>query len=165
MPLRRVDPNTPRSRVYRFWTDFGRSRAGRAFARHVATRIDPPLYRLSRGRYPPTWSVPTAPLQTTGARSGHRRETQVLYFHDGDDVILIASNFGGESHPAWYHNLLANPSCRLGDESFTAATVADPIDYRRLFAAAERVYAGFADYRATTASLGRTIPVLRLTPV
>jgi deazaflavin-dependent oxidoreductase (nitroreductase family) len=105
-----------------------------------------------------------APLTTTGAKSGKRREVQLTYFHDGDDVILVASNFGGDKHPQWYHNLRANPDCEFGLEPFTAVEVTDPDDYARLFALAERVYAGYRDYRTRTVESGRRIPVMRLTP-
>ena len=52
-------------------------------------------------------------LSSIGARSGERREIPLAYFTDGDDVVLIASNYGGARHPAWYHNLIAHPECEL----------------------------------------------------
>jgi deazaflavin-dependent oxidoreductase (nitroreductase family) len=109
------------------------------------------------------FSVPSAPLTTTGARTGQRRTVQIAYFHDGDDVIAIASNFGGERDPAWYRNLVAHPRCTLGGQPFTAREVTDEAEYHRLFAVAERYYGGYADYRARTALIGRRIPILRLT--
>ena len=57
--------------------------------------------------------MPFASMTTTGAKSGEPRTAAVIYFHDGDDVILIASNYGGTRHPAWYHNLKANPTAIL----------------------------------------------------
>ncbi len=68
-------------------------------------------------------------------------------------------------HPSWYYNLMANPTCALGEEKFVASQVTDADEYRRLFDLAERYYGGFSDYRANTARIGRTIPVLRLTPI
>jgi hypothetical protein len=62
------------------------------------------------GRYPSILGgASTAPLMTTGARSGQPREHQITYFHDGQDAIAIASNFGGAKHPQWYYNLKAHP--------------------------------------------------------
>ncbi len=65
--------------------------------------------------------MPFVSMTTTGAKSGEPRTAAVLYFNDGDDVILIASNYGGTRHPAWYHNLKANPTAELrrGDRSGT----------------------------------------------
>ena len=50
-------------------------------------------------------------LTSVGACSGERREVPLAYFTDGDDEVLIASNYGGKTHPAWYHNLRAQPEC------------------------------------------------------
>jgi len=164
MPLRYVDPHKKRGRIYAASVRFGRSGAGQWFVRHVAARIDPWLYRATGGRLTCTLgTVVTAPLVTTGARSGRPREAQVTYFHDGpDDPIVVASNYGGPKHPQWYYNLIAHPECELGGERFTAGEITDPDEYARLFALAEQVYAGWRDYRAMTTAVGRRIPVFRL---
>jgi deazaflavin-dependent oxidoreductase (nitroreductase family) len=142
-----------------------RSGFGQFIARRVASKTDPWLGRVSKGRL--SWgmfNVPSATLKTTGAKSGRLREAQVAYFHDGRDVIVIASNYGGDKHPQWYHNLIAHPECELGDEAFRATDVTEPDDYARLYGLAEQYYGGYADYRVKTALAGRTIPVFRLTP-
>jgi deazaflavin-dependent oxidoreductase (nitroreductase family) len=163
MPLRYVDPTKKRGRGYAAVESFARSRPGQFVARHVFWRIDPWLYRVSGGRYP--WiGMVTAPLTSTGAKSAQPRVHQLSYFHDGGDPILVASNAGAPRHPQWYYNLKANPECQFGDEIFMATEVADPDEYARLFALAEKVYAGYGDYRAKTASVGRQIPFFRLKP-
>ncbi len=142
-----------------------RSRFGQFIARHFASKTDPWLGRISNGRV--SWgmfNVPSATLKSTGAKTGQVRESQIAYFHDGPDVIVVASNYGGDKHPQWYHNLVAHPECELGDEALRATEVTDPDEYARLYGLAERYYAGFADYRTKTARVGRTIPVFRLTP-
>lgn len=163
MRLRYVDPHKKRGSTYAAMVRFGRSRVGQWFVRHVAARIDPWMYRITGGRFSSTLgTIVTAPLKTTGARSGQLREAQVTYFHDGRDVIAVASNYGGAKHPHWYYNLIAHPECELGGERFSASEVTDPDEYARLFALAEQVYAGWRDYRAMTTWSGRRIPVFRL---
>ena len=165
MPLRYVDPNKKHGRLYRAAERVGQSRSGQAFARHVAARTDPWLERVTGGRL--TWQLgimATATLETTGAKSGLPRAVQITYFHDGRDAVAIASNYGGENHPQWYYNLIAHPECQLGGEKFVATEVTDPDEYERLYALAVQVYAGWADYRAKTMSIGRQIPVFRLAP-
>lgn len=163
MPLRYVDPDKKRGRLYQAGVRFGRSKVGQFVARHIARRTDPYLFRLTGGRVN-MGPIINAPLVSTGAKSGQRREVQLTYFNDGPDVILLASNYGGTKHPQWYHNLKANPDCHFGGEKFTAAQVCDPDEYSRLFRQAERVYAGYRDYTAKTAPAGRQIPIFRLRP-
>jgi deazaflavin-dependent oxidoreductase (nitroreductase family) len=56
---------------------------------------------------------------TVGRKSGKERTVQLAYTEDGDDVLVVASNFGGANHPAWSYNLDANPNAtiRLGSET------------------------------------------------
>ncbi len=107
-------------------------------ARHIARHTDPYLFRLTGGRVN-MGSIINAPLVTTGAKSGRKREVQLTYFHDGADVILVASNFGGTKHPQWYYNLKAHPECDFGAEPFTAEQVTDAEEYDRLFELANRI--------------------------
>ena len=163
MPLAYADPHKKRSVWKRANERVFRTRPGQFVSRHVLWNIDPWLYRATRGRYPKILGgILTAPMVSTGAKSGQRRERQLLYFHDGADPILIASNAGAAKHPQWYHNLKAHPECELGDERFTATEVTDPDEYTRLYGLAELVYGGYADYTVKTAAAGRKIPVFRL---
>ncbi len=75
---------------------------------------DPMLHRLTRGRFGVRLAMPLASMTTTGARSRQPRTAAVLYFSDGEDVILIASNWARAHHPAWYHNLKAHPTAHAG---------------------------------------------------
>ena len=69
---------------------------------------------------------PVLLLTTTGARTG-RPATVPLGFavDDNGRVFVVASKAGAPRHPAWFHNLRANPSVtvELGDRSFQARAV------------------------------------------
>jgi deazaflavin-dependent oxidoreductase (nitroreductase family) len=164
MRLHYVDPYKQNGLWYKALESWGRSRPGQFVARRVFYRIDPWLFRATGGRYPSIMGgMSTAPLISTGAKTGMPREHQLTYFHDKTDPILIASNAGGVKHPQWYYNLKANPQCEFGDEPYLATEVTDADEYARLFGLAEKVYAGYGDYRTKTAAAGRTIPIFRLT--
>ncbi len=164
MPLPRVDPNSPHSLLLRGWHTLARTPVMRQVGIQVASRVDPFLLKHSGGRLRVVGPLPTALLTTRGARSGELRENAVLYFHDGDDVILIASSFGRNRNPGWYYNLMAHPhDARLNDEPYDAVEETGA-ESDRLFALAVSLYPGYADYRRRTEAIGRTIPVLRLTP-
>ncbi|MEU7277321.1 nitroreductase/quinone reductase family protein [Streptomyces sp. NPDC045431] len=105
-------------------------------------------------------------LTTTGARSGKPHTTPVGYYPDGDGrVLVIASAGGSPRHPAWYHNLLANPRVTVESGVFTYeadATVLTGDARDRAFARAVEADAGWADYQARTE---RVIPVVALDEV
>lgn len=110
--------------------------------------------------------APILLLHTTGAKSGKERINPMMYQDLGDDRLAVfASKAGADTNPAWYHNLVAHPDCDLGGETFRAALVEEEAERARLWALADRVYLGFADYRARAGRAGRTIPILRLSPV
>jgi len=101
-------------------------------------------------------------LTTTGARSGQPRETPLVYSRDGDNLVIVASMGGAPRHPAWYHNLVANPHVRIeaNGETFTAfASVADPVERRRLHDQHAVLHPSFTEYEARTT---RVIPVILL---
>jgi deazaflavin-dependent oxidoreductase (nitroreductase family) len=131
----------------------------------VVWRLDPIVLRLTGGRFGLGFPLPTALLETIGARSGLPRRNGVIYFHDGGDVILVPSKAGAPEHPAWFHNALAHPDdVRLGGLPFRAAVVDDEAEQARLWALADLVFPTYAQYRSMAATTGRTIPLLRLTP-
>jgi len=161
------DPSAPRSRYLKLLEPVVRTPFGRRFGIDFAARVDPWLLRVSRGRFGAFIGAPTALLTTTGAKSGEERSAAVLYFSDGADVILIASNFGRERHPGWYHNIKAHPEATMQRGGVSAAyagsEVTDASERERLFVMADLLYKGYADYRERTAAVGREIPLLRLT--
>jgi deazaflavin-dependent oxidoreductase (nitroreductase family) len=151
-----------RGPLYRLFARLSGTRAMGWVSRLVAWRLDPLLLRLTGSRVGLALLVPSALLETTGAKTGARRANGVIYFHDGGDPIVIASKLGLPHHPAWFHNVCANPEVRLGGESFRARVVADTAERERLWALADRVFPPFADYRSRAAAGGRTIQIVRL---
>jgi deazaflavin-dependent oxidoreductase (nitroreductase family) len=52
-------------------------------------------------------------LTTTGRKSGKTRVHTLRYVQDGQSLIVVASNNGGDTNPAWYLNLSAQPQVHL----------------------------------------------------
>jgi deazaflavin-dependent oxidoreductase (nitroreductase family) len=104
-------------------------------------------------------------LTTTGAKSGETRENPLAYTRTGDDYVVIASKGGAPTHPAWFHNLVANPEVKvevLGETIPVRARVAEGEEHQRLYDAQAAVMPGFADYQRKTT---RKIPVVVLEPL
>jgi len=110
-------------------------------------------------------------LTTTGARTGQRRTTPMMYIPDGeasdgglpDCLLVIPSNIGAPRHPDWYYNLVAHPdvTVEVGAETFEARSApAEGAEYERLWADVVRQYPFFAEHQTKTT---RRIPVVILT--
>ena|SRR5487761_376030 len=105
-------------------------------------------------------SFPILLLTTTGARTGRPATVPLGFAVDGSGrVFVMASKAGAPRHPAWFHNLRANPSVtvELGDRSFQARAVVTAGQERdRLYA---MVSDGASEYEKNT---GRVFPVVVL---
>lgn len=121
-------------------------------------------FRANAGKVgPPFEGSQLLLLTTTGAKTGEQRTSPVVYSNDGDRLVIIASKAGAPSNPAWYHNLVANPTVtvEVGTETFQAtAAVAEEPERRRLFDAQAEAMPGFKEYEQKTE---RVIPVITLT--
>jgi deazaflavin-dependent oxidoreductase (nitroreductase family) len=132
------------------------------FSKTVLWKLDPVVLTLTRGRVGFAIALPSAVLETTGAKTGERRRNAVIYFHDGDRVTIVASKFGFPHNPSWFYNARANPSVLFGGEPYQALVVEDAAEQSRLWELADRVFPAFAIYRERAARAGRTIPILQL---
>jgi deazaflavin-dependent oxidoreductase (nitroreductase family) len=161
--LEYVDPTRPRSRFSRAYAALSATRLGRFVSARVVWKLDPYLLRATRGRLGMGLTLPTAVLETRGAKSGAVRRNAVIYFHDSDRVTIIAARAGAERHPAWFHNLRAHPDVEFGGIPMRATVVTDEAERRRLWALADRVFPPYATYRREAAKANRTIPIVQLT--
>ncbi|WP_410596248.1 nitroreductase/quinone reductase family protein [Amycolatopsis sp. lyj-23] len=108
--------------------------------------------------------VRTLILATTGRRTGRPRRTCLIYGTSGDDFVVVASKGGADDDPAWYKNLLDEPSVgvQVGTRRFTArARVATPGERGRLWAEMAAIFPLYDEYARKT---DRVIPVVLLTP-
>ncbi len=101
-------------------------------------------------------------LHTIGAKSGEARLNPTVCLKDGERLIIVASNSGKDAHPAWYHNILANPdvTVEFGVDKFSAhATITEEPERSELFAKMVAANPFFGDYPKMT---DRVIPMIRL---
>lgn len=134
--------------------------------KRVGRPIDRRLLQWSQGRYSLMLAKPVGTLTTLGAKTGLERHTALLYMQDNQRIILIASNFGSEHHPAWYLNLVKNPDVSFTYqgkvETFRART-ADESERETLWAKCLANYGGFDAYQARVHT--RQIPIVILEPI
>ncbi|HET9516881.1 MAG TPA: nitroreductase family deazaflavin-dependent oxidoreductase [Actinoplanes sp.] len=101
-------------------------------------------------------------LHHIGARTGTARVNPLVYFDDGDRLVIMASKAGAPQNPDWFHNLMANPdtTIEIGAQTFEvhAAEITGD-DYERTWARVTTAMPGFADYQSKTT---RRIPLVAL---
>lgn len=130
------------------------------------------IYRKTGGRIGGKWRVgagfrkpvPTLLLDHVGRKSGTTFTVPLLYVHDGNNIVVVASQGGRPEHPQWYRNLVATPdtSVQIGPHrSAVRAVVADTAERNRLWPKVVEAYADFDTYQSWTE---REIPVIVLKP-
>lgn len=124
------------------------------------------LYRATGGRI--GHRLPGAPqtllLDHVGGKSGIKRTSPLVYFHDNGNVVLVASKGGYPRNPGWFHNLKSNPetTVQVGSKQIKVkARVATKVERTRLWPKAVETYSGYAGYQKRTE---REIPLVILEP-
>jgi deazaflavin-dependent oxidoreductase (nitroreductase family) len=99
-------------------------------------------------------------LATTGAKTGLRRTTPLMYLQVDGKLLVIGSAIGAPRHPDWCHNLMANPrvTIEIGKETYDArARVATGAERARLWEGVIAQAPFFIEHQAKTK---REIPVI-----
>ncbi len=106
--------------------------------------------------------TPLLLLETTGAKSGQRRTSPLVYYRENGRLFIFATKAGAPTNPDWYYNLLAHPdvTIEMGTEKFPATSVVLGEEERaRIYAKQAALSSRFAEYERTTT---RKIPVVEL---
>lgn len=109
--------------------------------------------------------VPTLLLTTKGRKSGKLRRTALIYGKTGASYVIVASQGGAPTHPAWYLNLEANPEVALqvGPDDLTAiARTAGDDEKPELWRMMAEIFPNYDEYQTKT---DRPIPVVVLDPI
>src|SRR5260370_5910102 len=107
---------------------------------------------------------PVLLLHHTGAKSGTLRVNPLMYRKEGDNYVVFASQGRAPNKPHWFHNLKANPVCRVevGTEALeVTARVAEPEEREKIYARQAEEVPQFREHAQQTS---RTIAVDVLEP-
>jgi deazaflavin-dependent oxidoreductase (nitroreductase family) len=149
-----------------FINNFSVTPVGRWIAKTFASKVDPFLYKVSGGRFTSTGplTIPQLTLTTIGRKSGKERTVQLGYSEDGDDVLIVASNFGGTNHPAWSYNLDANASAKILLGAETREVVATRLTDSEKAILWPKIADTIPQMKSYVKRTDRNIKVYRLTP-
>lgn len=137
--------------------------------RRLGPRIDPWLLRKSAGRIATRlYGFPALLLLSTGAKSGQPRTSPLVYVRDGEDFLVVGTNFGTGKNPAWTGNLLKNPAAAVmvgGETVPVTAELLDSEGFAQHWPKFPAVYPGYNAYRVRWAEqqprMFRLRPALR----
>jgi deazaflavin-dependent oxidoreductase (nitroreductase family) len=125
------------------------------------------LFRRTRGRVGGTFfGAPVLLLDHVGRKTGQLRTNPLIYLDDAPRLVVVASKGGTDSHPAWFHNLVAMETTEVelpgGERRRVRPRVADGDERAALWERLVEVYRPYANYATYTE---RRIPVIVLDPV
>jgi deazaflavin-dependent oxidoreductase (nitroreductase family) len=134
-----------------------------------STKIHVAIYRRTGGKvgghFPGLPEARILLADHVGAKSGVRRTSPLMYHEEGGAVAVVASKAGQPTHPAWLHNLEANPDTTIQIGSAVRdvrARVATDEERDRLWPKFVAVYPGYDFYERN--AKGRKIPIVMLEP-
>jgi deazaflavin-dependent oxidoreductase (nitroreductase family) len=101
-------------------------------------------------------------LHHVGRKSGQERVAPLIYLDDGDRLAVVASKGGVDKHPAWFHNLMANPDTTVElarEKRSVRARKANDQERAELWPRLVEIYKPYEQYQTYT---DRQIPVVIL---
>ncbi len=122
------------------------------------------LMRRTRGSLAKRYGVHALVLSTVGRKTGRPRNVVLQYFPDGDAFVVVATNDGAATDPAWYLNLLAGGPAEVevaGRRTPVAPEWLGPEDAAVWWA---RILKISPDYERYARATDRQFPVVRLVP-
>jgi len=105
---------------------------------------------------------PIVLFTTTGAKSGKKRYVPLMRVEENGKYAMVASKGGDPEHPAWYHNVKANPEVTAQDGDKVVTLTAREVsggEREHWWNLAVAAYPPYAEYQAKT---DRLIPVFVL---
>ena len=163
--MRDYRPQAEKTRAERLLQSLAQTGLGGRLFITAFPAIDRRQLPLTRGRLSTGLGQPIVLLHVRGARSGIERMVPLLATRTGDTVLLVASKAGSVRHPAWYHNVRANPDVEVtidGRRVPMHAEIAEGEQRERLWRTVCDNYSGYATYQRRAG--GRVIPVVALRP-
>ena len=132
---------------------------------NIFTRLNVIVYQVSHGHLGSQLGRQSILLlHTVGRRSGKNRIISLSYYRDGNDYLLVGSNWGKETQPAWFHNLMGQPrsTIQVGQKTITVlAHQAQGEEYQRLWQQVTKQNQQYVEYQS---KMKRRLPIIILTP-
>lgn len=124
------------------------------------------VYKLSGGRIGNKLGRQSVLLlHTIGRKSGKKHTTTLSYYRDGENYLVVGSNWGKDTQPGWFHNLSQQPRTiiQVGRTTLHVdAHQAEGNEYQQLWELVTKLNQQYIQYQKT---IQRRIPIMILTPI
>ncbi len=137
----------------------------------VHRQVDRRLSRLgvwlmlrTRGSLAKRYGVHALVLSTVGRKTGRQRDVVLQYFPDGDAFVVVATNDGGATDPAWYLNLMARRRAEVHIAGQRTSVVPERLEGEEAAGWWARILELSPDYERYARATDRAFPVVRLVP-
>ena len=104
-------------------------------------------------------------VETTGAKSGVIREIVTLCMPDGDQLLLVGSNWGRDRPPAWYFNLKAHPKVKVTHRGYRGLMNAEEITGSQRAELWSQLVAYNPQYSHYQRQCTRLLPIMQLSRI
>jgi deazaflavin-dependent oxidoreductase (nitroreductase family) len=143
------------------------SRLGIALIKVSCVYLDPIIFKATGGKFTSVGPVviPHVLLFTRGRQSGKHRQVQLVYTNIDGIVHIVASNFGGQRHPAWSYNLMADPVAKMQLTNEVISVKAELLDADDRLKVWGRLVANIPNYKIYKQRTDRELRVYRLMPI
>lgn len=108
--------------------------------------------------------MPVVVYTMRGAKSGKLRRVPLMRVEHDGVYAAVASKGGAPEHPAWFHNIKANPEVEVQDGTATRDAVAREITGAEREQWWERAVAAYPPYAEYQTKTDRLIPVFLVEP-
>ncbi|MCL4164279.1 UNVERIFIED_CONTAM: hypothetical protein GTU68_007933 [Idotea baltica] len=109
-------------------------------------------------------NIPILVMWTIGRKSGKLRKVPLMRVEHEGEYAIVASKGGSPEHPAWYHNLVAEPRIRIQDGPAPKEYVLREIEGDERATWWDRSVGVYPPYQEYQDKTDRSIPVLIATP-
>ena len=137
------------------------SRRGVRTLKSIVPATDKFLLRITRG-WLSSGLQTVVLIETTGAKSGEKRDIVTLCMPDADSLVLVGSNWGQSRHPAWYFNLKAHPQAKVTFRGYSGPMIAYELHDDERSAMWQRLVAYNPQYQRYQSANDRLLPVIQL---
>jgi len=123
------------------------------------------LYRLTGGKWGGRFrGFKVLLLTTTGRKSGKTNTLPLGCFDHKDGYVIVASNRGLPTNPAWYHNLKSNPRVTVQVMDKVLSVTAEELSGEARAQAWQQVITTAPSYAEYEKKTTREIPLFLLRP-